>query len=545
MSKRIRITVFALVAVLIFASISWADVTPSAGLIGSGKDKETETETEKETEKKDEDKKKEKKEDTRPQGTQKGEAMGAIDGEQAAIQDYYMGAKSNAKGRLPKDSQITKTYDLKRQQSTFRVQFIRAYRAAYLKHYEFAFSEASIKKIQESKERAWASGEALGIAEGAVAAYYDLMNNYRKDWLKSYNTFIKQKSLEERYKLDKNDSDHLIVFINSFRRSYRSSYNEQYETFVATEAMNGTNFHTVSYFEDTTIYDSLYGLIDKGAPTISSQTTAALSFERGTVYQDSIVGFTRNENLKATKDYYTDTASGVYQVTVRDPKGYVKLYKPITLSFVYGGNPGLGVYKWDTSRWLYLPTEIGEGGNGIGTQIPAGNYSGGKYAVFIDENVKVPKDIYYNWAFDDIYLSLRRHFISGQYNFRPNQSITRYELAELLYRMLYFRRDKVTYHGEVADNLNLSMDKSVLDFVLGHGIMKLDPANNFNPNKLVNYADFERIVATADKGNHTFDFQKIADKMYYEKLHLSGYTSSGQNNVSRAEVVYTLNKVFD
>lgn len=484
------------------------------------------------------------KEDNRSRGEKKGDAMGAIDGEQAAMSDYDRGQKSDAEARLPTRKVLIEKYELKRHSSEFRSEFLRAYRKSFLSQYKDTFSNLAIDIIKESKEVIWKSGKELGSAEGAVAAFYDLMNNYKSDWMKAYDAFIKEKPLLERYKLERFCPDNMTVFNNAFRTAYRESYVDTYLNFMAEEARNGTNMHTVSYFEDTTIYDSIYGNVDKADVNIKVSTTASLVFKQGTVYQDSMVGLTRNENLHATSDVYNSTASGLYQIFVKDKKGYVKLYKPITLNFIYGGHPNIGIYKWDTKRWLYQPTKLEEEG-GISTEIPAGEFRGGKYAIFIDEDLEVPKDIYYNWAFDDIYLSLRREFIMQGEDFRPNEPMTRNELATILYRMLYFRRDSAQYYGVIVDRQNRYLDQTVLDFVLGHKYMTVDSNYMFNPDAFVTYDQFIKIVDAADNEDFPFDFDKIVNQMYYDDLHLPAYSSGSDNYISRAEVIYTLNKVLN
>ncbi len=482
--------------------------------------------------------------DLRSLGEKKGEKSGAIDGQQAAIKDYYSGNDSESEERLPKRRQIIKTYDLMRQSSEFRSQFLRAYRKAFILSYEKNFSELALDTVTRDKELVWKNGQTLGISEGAAHAYYDILNNRGKDWKRSYNEFIAEKSLQERYDLSRFNRENRLIFENSFQAHFEINYMKQFEEFLEQELIKGLNIHTVSYFEDTTIYDSLYGNVNKSDLVIDSSPTASLTFEQGTVYQNSMVGFTRHENLLANFDPYLTAASGVYEVFVRDENNYVKLYKPVKLGFVYGGQPTLGIYKWDTKRWLYQPTNFAEDGT-IDTLIPVGEYSGGKYAVFMDENFKLPLDVYYNWAYPEILVSLKRQFIMQDDYFRPNDAITRQELGNLLYRTLYFRREPFRYNGLVVDRTEQYLNQNMLDFVLGSGIMKLDANYKFNPNQKVTYAEFSQIMDRAEEARLPFDFKVIADQMYYEDLHLSEYNNGVNNYITRAEVVYTLNKVFD
>ncbi len=477
-----------------------------------------------------------------PQAVEDGKQFGELDGNLAGKRDYVNGLKSDYRKAMLKRNQLIKKFGLKTYSSEDMNYFLDAYEESFKEAYRKAMSEQLLEQYFSPATRGEKSGTDLGTAEGIASANIDILNNDKSDWLRAYNNFIKKSDLRTRYQLNLHEVGYGEAFELSFKTSFKSAYRQHFDDFIAGVALNNTTYHLVKYNEDTVIYDKLYSQVDNGSESSGSESTASLSIEQGTVYQDTYISLQRAKNVTLVKNGDYDAASGVYQITIQNDRDGIKLYKPMKLKFIYNDDPNIGVYKWKYNRWCYVATQHED--DGVSIEIPAGTYHGGKYALFIDEKFVIPADSVFSWAYDDIVLAMKRNYISNATNYRPDASITRFEMASIIYHVMYMRKNHSVTRVDMIDRDSISYNPAPVDFVINLGYLTLDENGAFNPNRYVKYSDFTVIMQRLT-GNQAFDYGEVAQKMFYEHYTMSNYLNDKNGNPTRAEVIYTINEYLD
>lgn len=478
---------------------------------------------------------------TLPPEVQNGITAGSLDGAHDAHKAYFNGDKNDYSKSLPSYKDIIERYNLSIETGFYRTAFIDAYRVAYKKAYELAYHEMNMESTLSSAEKGAVSGETFGLPEGAHMAQLDILNNQVSDWLKAYNHFVDSANLESRYQLERFDARFIEYFKTSFKNSFKVAYKEEFLKYAVDIEMNGLNYQLITYFEDSVIYTKVMDSVANGRKIQKTAPTASIVVEKGTVYQDTYLGLHEVGNINYQNKTLFSPASAVYEVSTRGANDSVKLYKPIQLRFAYNDQPRLGIYQWQYNRWLYMPTIFTD--EDIYLEIPMGDYKGGKYRVFIDDTYKVPSDIAYSWAYDEIIMATRRHHLLNETNFRPNVSMTRMELADIIYRTMQYRTVPTQFRGTVSDKGIIADKLYKVHYVLSMNYMKLDANNAFNPNQYITYSELEWAVARMTRRN--FSYSLIASKMFYDKYTISAYNTNKNGNPSRAEVIYTLNEMIN
>ncbi len=472
--------------------------------------------------------------------TQKdGIQFGTIDGALAGKKDYVNGQKSDYLKAMLKGEEIVERYDLRTYSELDIAEFVNAYRKAFKDSYRMAMSEQLLEQYFSPATRGEKSGTELGTAEGIAMANIDLLNNTKSDWLLAYNSFISNGDLTKRYQLELQENSYYEAFIIAFKASFKKSYREHYDAYKLAQTLRNTTYHLVRYDEDSVIYDKTISQVDSGAEASSSNSTAELLIDRGTVYQDTYLSLQCNKNVTLIKNGKYDAASGVYQISIQNDRDGIKLYKPLKLRFVYTDNPNIGVYQWVYNHWQYIETKHDEAG--VSIEIPAGVYCGGKYALFIDDDFITPHDSVYSWAYRDIVLALKRNYFVNSTTFRPDHSMTRYEMADLIYQVMRYRNKLVNHNFDIIDRASFKQNPLPVEYVLTYGFMKLDENRAFNSSQYVSYEEFADIMRRLTK-DATFDYGLVASKMFYEHYTMSGYLNDKNGNPTRAEVIFTFNE---
>ncbi len=530
-----KFIVILLSSMLIFNTVIYAAADDETDDQGNQTSKEQSTEKKKD-DKAEQEKAKEK---AKSQAEADGEKFGQIDGALAGKKDYVNGHKSDYQKAMPKGNKLIDKFDLKTYSANERLEFIAAYREAFKESYRKAISEQLLEQYFSPAKRGEENGEKLGAAEGVASANVDLLNNDKSDWLLAYNNFLAEGSLMTRYQLKLQEASYSESFVIAFKASFKKNYRDHYDTYRAEQDLNNTTYHLARYNEDNIIYDKMISQVSNGSVEAGSLPTARLSIERGTVYQDTYLSLQRTKNVTLVENTTYDAVSGIYQISVQKDRDGIKLYKPLKLSFVYNDNPNIGVYQWVHNHWQYVKTVHDK--FGVTVEIPAGIYHGGKYALFIDNSFKVPTDSVYSWAYRDIVLALKRNYIASTPAFRPDQSMTRYEMADLIYQVMRYRIRPNVKVVNMTDRASITGNPLPVDYALSISYMQLDENGAFNPSQYVSYMEFADIMRRLTK-NATFDYGAVASKMFYERYAMSGYLNDKNGNPTRAEVVFALNE---
>lgn len=474
------------------------------------------------------------------EGTTDGTTFGMLDGERAGLKDYHNGLSSSWSRNYPKSETTVVNYRLGYDNSSYQNSFLAAYRIEYEIAYNRAYRSANTAQHLMLIESATEDGQTVGQPEGEAAASIDLIKDFSNDWKRAFNSFTKYESLSTRYNLDRESDDYELAFINGFTEAYKQAYTAHYQASNKEMELKNANYQMVSMFESTIVFDRFVSHTISGATTTESQNRAWLEFPLGSIYEDTYVGLHRKQNTFGDSKGSYEPVSHMYAVSVANTSGSMSLYQPVTLNFFYSGSERVGVYQWLNDRWVYVPTKIDF--DSVSIELPTGNYKGGSYALFIDNSYKVPSDIAFSWARNDIITSIRRGHLAETSTFRPTSAMTKLEFADLLYRTMSYRVAKPNVTYTIADSDQLGSYKTAVEYVLATRFMFLDSNDKFNPNQLITYKDVEKVIGSMLLTN--FSYNELASKMLYEKYARSPYLINKNGTIQRAEVIYALNEMI-
>lgn len=482
------------------------------------------------------DKKEEKKDPVFEQGETDGKKAGDSDGNKAGIEDKIMGEKLNYKNKIMTDDEIKETYKLELENATYRAAFMNAYKLAFIESYEKGFRETDL--TAQSATSGEAMGGTLGAAAGANAAVRDYNRARTNDPDRAYKEFLAAGSLKVRYHFNKEDSTFAKDFTTKFAVSFREAYQAAYRTrFLDYEVANAASYEIPIAGETFVRTWNVYNVSEGGASAVPD-IDCMVEIEPGTIYSPTYLNvsseqFSFNENSRNYR-YLPVTAN--FRITLDGITEFVQLRKPIKISLNIVGSENAGIYQWKNYRWIYLPTEIDD--EGISTIIPAGNYSGGTYAVFIDENVKPFTDTGFSWARKEINAFKRRHyFVDNATVFKPDEEITRGELAVLLYRMLSYKLPYGNVHYDVKDRAEFGDKATAIDFCITNKL--LTPCDGyFYPNLKMEYQYVSKLAHSLT-GNY-IDWSYIANQMMQNAFYKSPGLTDRTRGLTRAEAVYFL-----
>jgi hypothetical protein len=163
------------------------------------------------------------------------------------------------------------------------------------------------------------------------------------------------------------------------------------------------------------------------------------------------------------------------------------------------------------------------------------------YSVIVD-NAYVPnKNISLHWANEDLRTFVKRGYIQSNYN--PDLTLTRKEFALMIYRNTYGKRDayypeKVVFEdrdefGAFANAIHFMVEKDYM-----HGVGN----NIFDANGLITYREVVMVMTRIL--NEGFSWDEIEQSMLTERFHQSSANQNLTNPITRAELIYMLNKVL-
>ena len=470
------------------------------------------------------------------QGKADGEAMGTVDGDIAGRADKIENKASNYVKVMPTDAALISKFQLNKDQSLYQSSFIVAYRLAFELAYNKGYRDANLSIIKEPYEDGKAHGEAAGTVQGSLSAMIDFTQGNDDDWLSAYNAFIKEGSLQERYFLTRE----IFAYRNHFATAYRDSFMKAYiETFqiknLETEIRN-KNAKMVSMFETILYFDEEYVHFNLGVQETEMRTPLMLEFPKASLFEPTYFASFKTQNSFNEKNTQYTPVSSKYTIAVWNDQGAVTLREPVTLKFEYYGSERAGIYQFINNKWVYLYTEMEDGF--ISTQIPAGYYSGGEYAIFIDDDYKIVSDITFNWAYREIYSLMRRDVISDAQFFSPNTAVTRAQMAQMIYNAASAKYPLKTSVPKISDAASLGNYKKAVEYAVGKQYMKLDANGNFNPSTGFTYLDAEKTFSAMF--TRSFKWTEISSKMMTQKYVRSGSFTSMNGVMTRAEAAFAI-----
>lgn len=475
------------------------------------------------------------------EGKAQGELFGGTEGADAGRSDYRLGRVSNYLLNMPSNAQITTKYRLNFDDAFYRNAFLAAFKTGYETSYKSAYRESNVMTITAPYAEATTHGNTLGDGQGQIAAMIDLNRGFNNNWERAYRSFIMGGTLESRYYLNKENASYISQFKTGFMDSFMMGYITAFQNTNVMMALANSNNKLIDMYETTIEFsDEAFSLIG-GALTSEMSTPISLFFPDATLYQPTYFSVYKVQNSFNQNNAKYVPVSSKFTVGISNATGSVTLRNPITLSFVYFGSERAGIYQWKNNQWVYQYTVLEEGK--ISTVIPAGAYSGGEYAIFIDDAFKNISDIGFNWAQKEIYTLMRRGVVADTIKFYPENSITKAELAQMIYLSMRAKNPSSGPGNYVyADAAEYGGFKPAIEYVVGKGYMTLDAAGMFSPNSKVTYTTVEGMVSKMFLRD--FRWSEIATKMVYEKYTRSPGTTNKAAFLTRAEAAYMIHELI-
>lgn len=150
-----------------------------------------------------------------------GAFFGTVFGEIAGIKDFEAGKSPNYLRELPKDSEITTTFDLKKLASIDRTYFIREFKSNFRKGYEDAYYNAHYGLKRDSIEAGRNDGSYFGEIVGSIFGAKDYFEGRTLDHQRNMPS---DSIIKSEYSLNRDNEEYTKGFIEGFKNAYREAY---------------------------------------------------------------------------------------------------------------------------------------------------------------------------------------------------------------------------------------------------------------------------------------------------------------------------------
>jgi hypothetical protein len=465
-----------------------------------------------------------------------GSQLGTLDGQLYGYMDYRMGKTDDYTRHLPSDSEIKKLYSLNKDTYVYENNFIDAYKDAFQIAYRSAYRLENVLMRTVPLETAYDQGQQAGATVGDNLGLRDFYQGKDDSWLLALSRYVAGGTIESRFYLFRETDEYSTDFQNGFREGFRQGYTEAYQLMNLNTELNNLNYKTVSMYETTIYFDEDVVHYDNGVRETETLTPVELSFDAGTLYQPTPIYAYKQQSSFNLNNYKYVPVTSKYIVSIGNQSGSVQLNKSVTLRFQYYGTERAGIYKWENSKWNYLYSTFSDGY--ITTEIPAGFYDGGEYAVFIDNNYSNFADISFNWAKAEIFTLMRRGVVEDTVKYYPDQKITRGDFAKMIYGAMSPKSPLTTSSPAIANADALGTYLSAVKYVTGKGYMTLEADGTFDLSSELTYSELENTFSKMFV--RTFNWQEVAVPMLYEAYTRSAGSTDKSAAVTRAEAAYAV-----
>ncbi|QXM07474.1 S-layer homology domain-containing protein [Crassaminicella indica] len=424
-------------------------------------------------------------------GAEHGKIFGTAIGKIYGKKDFFDNKIINWKRHCPSDIWIKNKYNLDKDTKEYAKGFIEAYKKSYMENYITSFRAMNINCKKASLEKGIVYGLEIGKINGKISGKIDYEENKINDWK---NALLSDEKIIEQFCLFKEAPEYRIGFLVGYKEGFQKEYTNAFQIANINRAKENMNYTKISI---------------EGGKIISPDETVTLFIEENTIYRPSFFNLSKR-NFPLNIEKYKPLTN-VYEVIIKNYSNNVNIEKPIIISFKYTGPTAGGIYQYIHNKWVYLYSIIEK--DRIFTEIPAGTYCGGIYAVFLDNNYQELVDIYNHWAQKEIYTFIRRGYIKGypDKTFKPDQHITIGEFFTLI---------------KSIDKNNILIDEYIKD-------------HKKHINEPISYKKAEQIMQKFTKLK-TFSWDHIAEKIMYEKFACPRSYYGKNNHMTRAEAVYML-----
>jgi len=455
-------------------------------------------------------------------GLEHGAMFGAISGEIYGRADYYEGKANDWKKQISSEILLKRNYSLSNDTDKYVEGFLLGYRIAFEESYTNIYRQTNVDTNKTPKENGISHGQEMGFELGNILGKIDFADKKNNNW---QNAIPSNVELMIKYNLMREVQEYRDGFIVGFKDGFRDAYILSFQDQNTNNGKQNINYKAISMF---------------GGELASTDNIIRLTIGPGTIYEEKYLSIQRGDfpSLNNAGSYIP--ATNAYIVGIENQSKTTSLHNNVMLTSKYYGSPRGGIYKLVNGTWRYLYSNIKDGE--IFAKIDSKSYSGGTYAVLIDNNYKELKDVHSNWAGIELYTFIRRNYITGYSDntFKPEANITRAEFITLLSRVMEWNTN-VSHDiiEKFSDYNTFGVYKNVIAKATSIGLINGYTDNTFKPSKVINYQEIEWIVQRLPN-NSNFKWDEIADKMMYEKYTRSKSILSKENNITRSEVVYML-----
>lgn len=453
--------------------------------------------------------------------------------------DYLLDLKNDYTRNMPSSREIIDIFNLNKESREYEDAFLCGFEfgesssgdktnGGYIIYYNKVYRKSNKKAIKTPNLNGEEGGRDIGKMRGDYAAILDVTLRKPNFWTshKTEDVFI-----VNEYGLAFQSIDYKNSFINGYWDGFMISYNETYKKLQ--QDSNKVNTYTERISID-----------GKDSIAIPGDNKFLVDIEAGTYYNDVIVTIDSITTLDINSNSCRHTkASEVYALKILNSIGTFDKNKKITIKFKsYGKDAKYGIYKYHYNKWVYLPSKQEENYLIANININNMNPLGNIYAVRVDNQLAVFHDIRGHWARDEINTYLKREIIYGypDETFRPDKEISRGEFVIMLSRLYdwYPPYDSKNI-ARFKDYKDFGYADKAISYATYYSLVNGYPDNNFRPNNPITYKEVEDIMSNVlvDKD---FKWDKIAEKLIYEKRFRSKSKDSLNNKITRAEFVFLL-----
>lgn len=455
-------------------------------------------------------------------------------GEKDAISDFYAKRPIDYKRHLLEEEEAIDRFKLNDEDDWFKANFYVEYMIEYKKAYEEKYRELR-KQNFDIDRNGYEDGKRVGAKQGDFSGKIDFVTpKAPNNWEISFKKFESQKSVEERYFLNRESKEYKESFIIGFKEAYRIAYNEAYQKANIDIAENNINYVKVAGKAETLDFKPSDGVGNLGGKLI---------IENATFYQETHLGLSMDRDSFSYKNLKYKPVNHVYNVAVNSNTGSIQLDRPMTLELEYYGVERAGIYQLVNNEWKYIYTKVTD--KSLEAEIPEGPFRGGKYAIFIDEDYKPIIDIKRHWAKDELYTFLRRDYIKGDKDLKyyPNANMSRGEFLDLLGKTLgWDYTDMFDNSSRFNDSIEFGDYKNAINYAANMGYISGTPEGNFKANDDIKYNQVEWILKKV-LFNNEFKWDPYAQEMEDNRYTKPQSTVGKNQPIKKGEVVYMLHEI--
>lgn len=150
-----------------------------------------------------------------------GAAFGMTYGEMAGIRDYERGVSPNWTRAIPKDSEITAIFDLRKLPSIERNEFLDQFRINFQIGYEKAYYNAHFGTVRDNMNAGHADGQLFGSNLGAIYGAKDFYENRTSDYKRDMPSDF---AITTEYALKRDNEQYAEGFLVGFKKAYQEAY---------------------------------------------------------------------------------------------------------------------------------------------------------------------------------------------------------------------------------------------------------------------------------------------------------------------------------